>query len=113
MNKSSFKLSPGWHIPAALVLTYLIGFMSVEMASESVPRLQMAGHSALAGYYATIVVVIWCSALLILLPRNGNVSRFGFVRTLGRLNLFVRYFVASGVAVCLFLIGELLENFTS
>jgi len=113
MNKSTFTLSPGWHIPAALVLTCIIAFPSLDVALGSVNRLRLADHTALAGYYAAIAGAIWGSTLLILLPRTGNVSRFTFVRTLGKLNLFVRYFVAVAVAICLFLIGALLEKYAA
>ena len=113
MNKSSFTLSPGWHIPAALVLTCVIAFPSSDVALSSVSRLRLADHTALAGYYAAIAGVVWGSTLLILLPSTGNLSRFAFVRTLGRLNLLVRYFVAGGVDICLFLIGALLEKYAA
>ena len=113
MNKSSFTLSRGWHIPAALVLTCVIALPALDVALGSVSRLRLADHTALAGYYAAIAGAIWGSTLLILLPRTGNMSSFAFVRTLGRLNLLVRYFVAGGVAICLFLIGALLEKYAA
>ncbi|MFH1021872.1 MAG: hypothetical protein V1809_00610 [Planctomycetota bacterium] len=110
MNKSSLTLSPGWHIPAALVLTFAVAspFLSTALPHASV--LRQAGHTTLAGYYVALGVAFWVIALVILLPRTGNVSRFAFFRTLGKLPLLVRYFVAGGVALSLFWVGVLLEK---
>jgi len=74
-------------------------------------QLQMANHPALADYYATIAAAIWVTSLLIFLPRTGNSSSFALVRTLGRLNMLVRYFLAGGIAMGLLWFGDLLEKY--
>ncbi len=73
-------------------------------------HLRQANHSNLADYYATIDGVVCVTSLIILLPRTRNSSRSALVRTLGRLNMLIRYFLAAGVAEVLLGIGYLLEK---
>jgi hypothetical protein len=110
MNKSSFTLSPGWHIPAALVLTFAIAAPLLSVALPRANALHQAGHADLASYYVAVGIAVWIIALIMFLPRTRNVSQFAFVRTLGRLPLLVRYFVVAGVGMALFTFGALLER---
>lgn len=111
MNKSSYTLFPGWHVPTALVLIFMIGSVSLDMAVPQANTLRAAGHAALARYYVAVGILVWAVALVVLLPKTRNDSRLVFVRTLGKLPLPIRYFVIAGAASLLFGIGALLEKF--
>ena len=113
MNKSSFNIPPGFQIPVALVLSFGLSFGFFDVAFVRMHQLQMANHPALADYYATIAVAIWFTSLLIFVPRTGNASNFILIRTLGRINMFVRYLLAAGVAMGLLGLGNLLEKYAA
>jgi len=113
MNKSSFTLRPGWHIPVALLLTYALSFSCLDVAFMRIHQLRLANHAALADYYATIAAAIWVTSFIIFLPRTGNTSNVALVRSLGRLNMLVRYFIAAGIAMGLIGLGNLLEKYAT
>ena len=110
MNKSSFTLSPGWHIPAALVLTFAGASPFMSMAIPRANELRAQGHADIAVYFTVLAVAVWFIALVLLLPRRHNTSGITFVRALGRLPLLVRYFLAFGLAIGLFWLGILYER---
>ena len=113
VNRSMFSLPPGFHIPVALVLTFALSFSCLDAACVRLHQLHQANHAALADYHATIAVAIGFTSLLIFLPRTGNTSSFALVRTLGRLTMLVRYFLAAGIAMGLIGLGNLLEKYAS
>ena len=113
MNKSSVTLSPGWHIPVVLVLTFAVASPFMSMALPHAAHLTAQGQAGLATYFNALGVAVWLISLFVLLPRRRNTSRFIAVRALGRLPLIARYFVAFGLAAGLFWFGILVEKFTA
>lgn len=112
MNKSSLTLSPGWHIPAAVVLTVAVASPFMSMAWPHASRLRSNGQSGLAAYFTVLGVAFWFVALVLLLPRRWNRSNVVVVRALGRVPLLARYFVAFALSAGLFWLGILYEKFT-
>ena len=98
MSKSSVTLSPNWHIPAVLVLTFAVASPFMSMAFPHASVLSAEGRTGIAGYFTVLGVVVWFIALLVLLPRRHNMSAVRMVRALGRLSLIVRYFLVFGLA---------------
>jgi O-antigen/teichoic acid export membrane protein len=110
MNKSSLTLRPSWHLPVVFVLTFVVAGPFASLLMPQAARLQSQGHSGLAAYFNVVGVAVWFITLLILLPRRGNDSPIRIVRTLGRLNLAVRYAAAFSLATGLFWFGILLKK---
>jgi hypothetical protein len=69
--------------------------MTFMFADVTLPRgaqLRMAGHTTIASLENALPSVLFISALLVLLPRTGNESRFAFFRFVGGFPLLIRYF---------------------
>jgi hypothetical protein len=67
-------------------------FVFNDMASPRSAQLRMAGYTTTATLETVLPVVLFILALLVLLPRTGNESRFSFFRFVGRFPLLIRYF---------------------
>jgi len=85
--------------------------MTFLFADEALPRgaqLGMAGHTTIASLETALPVILFVSALLVLLPRTGNESRFALFRFIGRFPLLIRYFA---VVLPFFGIQAMIEKF--
>jgi hypothetical protein len=67
-------------------------FIFADMALPRGAQLNMAGHTTISLLETALPFVIFACALLVLLPRTGNESRFTLVRFIGRFPLLIRYF---------------------
>jgi hypothetical protein len=112
MNRPSTSLSPSWHIPGAVALTFAVASPFMSMAWPHASKLRADGHTGLALYFTSLGVAFWFLALLILLPRRRNASSVAVVRALGRLPLVARYFLAFAASAALFWLGILYEKIT-
>lgn len=110
MTRSSLTLSPGWHIPVAVILTFAVASPFMSMAWPHAVRLRSEGHEGIAMYFTVIGIAFWFLALLIFLPRRYNVSSISIIRLLGRLPVLARYFLAFGTSFALFWLGILYEK---
>ena len=66
--------------------------MFADIALARGAQLRMAGHTTIALLEAALPLALFVSALIVLLPRTGNESRFTFFRVIGRCPLLIRYF---------------------
>jgi hypothetical protein len=112
MNRQSFTLRRGWHIPTVFVMTIAVAspFLSIVLPHAS--KLRSNGHSEVAAYFTILGAAFWIVGFSILLPRTGNTSTSCVVRALGRVPLLIRWFLAAGVGLALFALGLLYERIT-
>ena len=99
------RLTAREHSLSAFLLSVVITMACADMASPLDAKLEMAGHTAVATCVTASPAIVLLSALLVLLPRTGNESRFAFFRFVGRFPLLIRYFV-----IFLIFIGRLMST---
>ncbi|HXR08477.1 MAG TPA: hypothetical protein VN765_14170 [Candidatus Acidoferrum sp.] len=102
------RLTAREHHLCAPLLSFVMTFL---FADEALPRgaaLRMAGHTTIALLETALPVLLLVLALLVLLPRTGNESRFAFIQFVGRFPLLIRYFA---VVLPFFGIQAMIEKF--
>jgi hypothetical protein len=67
-------------------------FIFADMTLPRGAQFRMAGHTMIALLEIALPIALLVSALLVLLPRTGNESRFAFFLFVGRFPLLIRYF---------------------
>jgi uncharacterized integral membrane protein len=89
-----YKLSPPWHLLAALVLSCVIVGLGAEVAVPYGAMAQTTNQGAWETAYFVCLVVGFTASMLLMLPRTSNAARVTFVRSLGKFSLPVRYGIA-------------------
>jgi hypothetical protein len=104
MNSSQFKFSPGWyklsptwHVPAALVLSSMIVGLGAEVGVPHGALAQSTNQWSWEASFFACLIAGFIASMLLMLPRTDNASRMTFVRTLGKLPLPVRYCIALAI----------------
>jgi hypothetical protein len=67
-------------------------FILADITSPRGAQLRVAGHTTIALLETALPLALLVSALLVLLPRTGNESRFTVFRFIGRFPILIRYF---------------------
>jgi len=86
------RLTQREHRLCALFLAFVITMIYADRTLPRGAQLNMAGYTTISLLETALPFAIFASALLILLPRTGNESRFTFFRFIGRFPLLIRYF---------------------
>lgn len=110
MNRQPLTLRPGWHLPAVLVMTFAVGSIFLSTVLPHAAKLRAGGQPGAAAFFAILAPAFWVLALCIFLPRTGNQSPLLVVRSLGRIPLPVRWFLAGVVGFMLLGLGALYER---
>jgi len=110
MNYLRYQLSPTWHVLVALFMAFAVFFVSADLFIPHSAMLQRAGHPFIAAWSIGSCYLVGIIGLAILLPRSSNLSRFRWVRFLGRFHLLLRWFIASIFAMILYGVAELLTK---
>jgi hypothetical protein len=86
------KLTAREHYLCAPLLAFVLTFILADIALPHGAQLRMAGHTTIALLETALPLALFVSALLVLLPRTGNESRFTVFRFIGRFPILIRYF---------------------
>ena len=86
------RLTEREHRLCAPLLAFVITFIFADRTLPRGAQLNMAGHTTISLLETALPFAIFATALLILLPRTGNESRFTIFRFIGRFPLLIRYF---------------------
>ena len=89
------RLTAREHVLSAVLLSFAITFVFLDLTMPRASRLRSEGEAWVASVLTALAIVLFPTALAVLLPRTGNESRIAFFRLVGRLPLLVRYLLVA------------------